>query len=96
VVVAHSVTIRLALNGTFRLNCQHNFNFWAAGGQKFTSLSTLLGVRYVPSLYRATTRLNFGLREASTAVYEEEKTHLQPIIVNCQPWPLATGFQQQK
>jgi hypothetical protein len=50
VVVAHFVTIRLALNSTFRLNCQQKFNFWAAGRWKFTSSSSLLKVRYVPSL----------------------------------------------
>jgi hypothetical protein len=55
VVGAHFVTIRLALNSTFRLNCQQKFNFWAAGQRKFLSSSTLLDVRYVPSPYRATT-----------------------------------------
>jgi hypothetical protein len=52
---AHFATIRLALISTFRLNCQHNFNFGAAGRQQFTSTSTLLDVRYVPSPHRATT-----------------------------------------
>jgi hypothetical protein len=55
VVGAHFVTIRLALNSTFRLNCQQKFNFWAAGRRKFPSLSTLLDVRYVLSPYRTTT-----------------------------------------
>jgi hypothetical protein len=50
VVVAHFVTIHLALNSTFQLNCQHTFNFLAAGWRKFTSLSTLLYVRYVLEL----------------------------------------------
>ena len=31
VVVAHFVTIRLALNSNFRLNCQHKFKSGAAG-----------------------------------------------------------------
>jgi hypothetical protein len=55
VVGAHFVTICLALNSTFRLNCKQKFNFWAAGGRKFPSSSTFLDVRYVPSPYRATT-----------------------------------------
>jgi hypothetical protein len=55
VVVAHFVSIRLALNSTFRLNCQQKFNVWAAGRWKYTSSSTLLYLRYVPSLYHATT-----------------------------------------
>jgi hypothetical protein len=55
VVGSHFVTNRMALNSTFRLNCQQKFKFWAAGRRKFPSSSTLLGVRYVPSPYRATT-----------------------------------------
>jgi hypothetical protein len=55
VLVAHFGTIHLALNSTFQLNCQQKLNFWAAGRQKFTSLSTLLYKRKVPSLYCATT-----------------------------------------
>jgi hypothetical protein len=55
VVGAHFVTIRLALNSTFRLNRQQKFKFWAAGRRKFPSSSTLLDGRYVPSPYRATT-----------------------------------------
>jgi hypothetical protein len=39
---AHFVTICLALNSTFRLNCQQEFNFWAAGRRKFLSSSALL------------------------------------------------------
>jgi hypothetical protein len=41
-------------------------------------------------------QLNFALREASTVAYEEEQTHLQLIVVDCRPWCLAAGFQQQK
>jgi hypothetical protein len=55
VVGGHFVTNRMALNSTFRLNCQHKFNFWVAGRRKFPSSSTLLVMRYVPSPYRATT-----------------------------------------
>jgi hypothetical protein len=55
VLGAHFVTIHLALNSTFRLNCQQKFNFWAASRRKFMSSSTLLDVKYVPSHYRATT-----------------------------------------
>jgi hypothetical protein len=55
VVGAHFVTICLVLNNTFLLNCQHKFNFWSAGRRKFTSSSTFLDVRYVPSPYRTTT-----------------------------------------
>jgi hypothetical protein len=40
-------------------------------------------------------QLNFALGEASTAAYKEEQTHLQPIVVDCRPWRLAAGFQQQ-
>jgi hypothetical protein len=55
VVGAHFVTIHLAFNNTFRLNCQQKFNFWAARRWELQSSSTLLGVRYVASPYRATT-----------------------------------------
>jgi hypothetical protein len=54
-VGAHFVTIRLALNSTFRPNCQQKFNFWAASQRKLPSSSTLLALRYVPSPYHATT-----------------------------------------
>jgi hypothetical protein len=41
-------------------------------------------------------KVNFALPDASTAAYKEEQTHLQPIAVDCRPWRLAAGFQQQK
>jgi hypothetical protein len=78
VVGAHFVTIRLALNRTFWLNCQQQFNFWAVGRRKFPSSSTLLDVRYVPSPYRATTVTQLW-------AMGRRKTHLQTIVVDCRP-----------
>jgi hypothetical protein len=95
VVGAHFVTIRLALNSTFRLNCQQKFNFWAAGRRKFLSSSTLLNVRYVLSPYRVTTVIQLWATGGKYCCLRRRKTHLQPIVVDCRPWRLAAGFQQQ-
>jgi hypothetical protein len=93
---AHFVTIRLALNGTFWLNYQQKFNFWAAGRRKFLSSSTLLDVRYVPSPYRATTVTQLWATGGKYWCLQRRKTHFQLIVVDCRPWRLAAGFQQQK
>jgi hypothetical protein len=96
VVGAHFVTICLALNSTFRLNCQQKFDFCAAGRRKFPSSSTLLDVRYVPSPYCATTITQLWATGGKYWCLRRRKTHLQPNVIDCRPWRLAARFQQQK